>query len=230
MAVDTVALARHYRSGSGPVAALAGVDICVEPGEQVAVMGPSGSGKSTLLALVGGLDRATSGSVHVLGVDLGSLGDRARSRFRRRHLGFIFQDYDLLDYLTAAENVSVGAALAGRREGDDPEALLARLGLTRAEADKLPDQLSGGQKQRVGVARCLAARPDLILADEPTGSLDSVTSAAVVGVLSDEARAAGSAVIVVTHDPAVADRFDRTIWLRDGLVVRGPDRLRVDRG
>jgi putative ABC transport system ATP-binding protein len=150
---------------------------------------------------------------------VGTLSEGARTRFRRDHLGFIFQDYDLLPHLTAAENVSLGAAISGRPGGVDPVELLGQLGLTGDEAEKLPDQLSGGQQQRVGIARCLATRPRLILADEPTGSLDSATSATVVDVLSAQTRTLGAALIVVTHDPVVASQLDRIIWLRDGRVV-----------
>jgi putative ABC transport system ATP-binding protein len=218
VAVRAVDLARHYRGASGPVTALDGVNLEINEGEQVAVMGPSGSGKSTLLAVVGALDQPTAGTVEVLGTQLTGLRQRARSRFRRSHLGFIFQDYDLLGYLTAAENVAVGAGIAGHKQPVDPVALLGRLGLAEADVRNRPDQLSGGQQQRVGIARCLAARPRLILADEPTGSLDSVTSNTVADVLITEAREIAATVIVVTHDRAVADRFDRIIRLRDGKV------------
>jgi putative ABC transport system ATP-binding protein len=147
------------------------------------------------------------------------MSEAARTRFRRDNLGFIFQDYDLLPHFTAAENVSLGAAISDHHVEANPVDLLGQLGLDEGEANKLPDQLSGGQQQRVGIARCLAARPKLILADEPTGSLDSVTSATVVEVLSAQTRTLGAALIVVTHDPVVASQLDRIIWLRDGRVV-----------
>jgi putative ABC transport system ATP-binding protein len=218
-AVRAIGLARRYQSAAGQVNALDGADFEVASGEQVAVMGPSGSGKSTLLALIGGLDRPTDGTIEVLGSSVGTMSEAARTRFRRDNLGFIFQDYDLLPHFTAAENVSLGAAISDHHVEANPVDLLGHLGLDEGEANKLPDQLSGGQQQRVGIARCLAARPKLILADEPTGSLDSVTSATVVEVLSAQTRTLGAALIVVTHDPVVASQLDRIIWLRDGRVV-----------
>jgi ABC-type lipoprotein export system ATPase subunit len=222
-AVDLAAVRRHYRTPSGDVHAVDGVDLQLPAGRSLAIMGPSGGGKSTLIALIGALERATSGTVTVLGTDLGRLGDEERATWRRRNVGFVFQAYDLLPFLTAFENVALQAALAGVGESaqDDANVLLRRLGLA-AHADKLPDQLSGGQKQRVGIARSLIGRPRLVLADEPTGGLDTATSAAVVRALLDEVRRLGATAVVVTHDPTVAEQFDGRIDLRDGRLVGAP--------
>ncbi|HEV7678824.1 MAG TPA: ABC transporter ATP-binding protein [Candidatus Dormibacteraeota bacterium] len=222
VAVDLREVRRHYRTPSGDVHAVDGVDLQVRAGRALAIMGPSGGGKSTLIALIGALEKPTSGTVTVLGTDLGALSDEQRATWRRGNVGFVFQAYDLLPFLTAHENVALQAALAGvgATARDDAEELLRRLGLD-GHVDKLPDQLSGGQKQRVGIARSLIGRPRLVLADEPTGGLDSATSAAVVRALLDEVHRLGATAIVVTHDPRVAEQFDERIDLRDGRLA-GP--------
>jgi putative ABC transport system ATP-binding protein len=220
IAVDLRGVRRHYRTPSGDVHAVDGVDLQVPQGQALAIMGPSGGGKSTLIAVIGALERATEGSVTVLGTDLGSLGDEQRAAWRRRNVGFVFQAYDLLPFLTAHENVALQAAMWGADPGE-ARVLLERLGLD-GHADKLPDQLSGGQKQRVGIARSLVGRPRLVLADEPTGGLDTATSAAVVQALLDEVRRLGATAIVVTHDPNVAARFDTRVDLRDGRIAAAP--------
>jgi len=212
---------KHYRTAAGTVRAVDGVDLDVEPGSSVAVMGPSGCGKSTLLGLIGGLEPPTEGSVTVGDREISALGERDRARVRRERIGFLFQSHDLLPFLTAAENV--GFQLAVRGGGDDPVRvgrLLAGLGLAE-HAGKLPDQLSGGQRQRVGIARALVHRPSLILADEPTGELDTAASDAVVELLVAAQREAGATLVVVTHDPEVARRLERTVTLRDGRLERG---------
>lgn len=215
-AIALDAVERHYQTPAGVVRAVNGVSLAVPAGRQIALMGPSGSGKSTLLGLIGGLERPTAGRVLVAGVSVGELDDEALAAYRRRQIGFIFQAYDLLPYLTVAENIALQGAISGTGEADVDE-LLDDLGLT-PERDKLPDQLSGGQKQRVGIARCLVHRPAVVLADEPTGELDSVTSARVLEVLLERVGAIGATAVVVTHDHRVAANFERIITIADGSV------------
>ncbi len=217
-AIDLQDLERHYRTPAGPVLALNGVDLRVDRGQRVAIMGPSGCGKSTLLSVLGALETATSGQVRVLDTNLSGLSDEQRAQWRRENVGFIFQAYDLLPFLTAVENVALQAGVSRQVETDDARDLLDRLGLA-AHADKLPDQLSGGQKQRVGIARCLVHRPRLILADEPTGGLDSVTSAHVIQELLALIDDIGATAVIVTHDPTVAAAFDDVVNLLDGRIV-----------
>lgn len=216
VAIALDAVERHYETSAGVVRAVNGVSLIVQAGDQVALIGASGSGKSTLLGLIGGLERPSAGRIVVDGVSVGDLDDDALAAYRRQHIGFIFQAYDLLPYLTVAENVGLQSAISGTPEADIDE-LLGDLALG-PERDKLPDQLSGGQKQRVGIARCLVHRPALVLADEPTGELDSVTSARVIEVLRKRVSAIGATALVVTHDPLVAANFERTITLTDGRI------------
>jgi putative ABC transport system ATP-binding protein len=211
----------HYRTPGGVVKAVDGLDLTVEAGECVAVVGPSGSGKSTLLALLGGLERATAGTASVLGTDLGSLSEEKRAAFRRRHIGFVFQDLGLLPFLTATENVAFGIGVAGADDPLDPRDTLEQLQLG-AHADRLTDQLSGGERGRVAIARSLAHRPELVLGDEPTGSLDAALSEITITFFLDAVRRLKSAAVVVTHDPTVAARFDRVVRLRDGRVEPAP--------
>jgi putative ABC transport system ATP-binding protein len=211
---------RVFPAGESVVRALDGVSFEVAPGELVAVMGPSGSGKSTLLALAGGLDGPTSGSVHVEGVELGRLGATAVARLRRDRVGYVFQDFNLVTDLTAAENVSLPRELAGvglRTARREAVAALGEVGLAGV-ADRFPGQLSGGQQQRVAIARALVGERTLVLADEPTGALDSRTSLAVLEVLRARIDA-GAAGVLVTHEPRYAGWADRTIFLRDGRLV-----------
>jgi putative ABC transport system ATP-binding protein len=208
----------EHRGASGRVRALDGVSFTVEQGSSVAVVGPSGGGKSTLLGIIGGLARPTTGTVRIGGLDLSASPERDRSDFRRRRLGFVYQSDNLLPFLTVVENVGLQLALddlAG--EADRAVELLDRLGL-RAEADNLPDQLSGGQRQRVAVARAVVHRPQLILADEPTGALDATNAAGVIDLLMSEQRAIGASLVLVTHDREAAGRLDRQVELRDGRV------------
>ena len=181
-------------------------------------MGPSGSGKSTLLALLGGLEQASSGTVEVLGTDWSTLSSEGRARFRRQNLGFVFQDLGLLPFLTAAENVAFGTGLSGARVTLDPREVLEHLGLT-TQLDRLPDQLSGGERGRVAIGRGLAHKPRLVLGDEPTGSLDAESSEQTITYFLRAVRGLRATAIVVTHDPVVAARFDRTVHLRDGRIV-----------
>jgi putative ABC transport system ATP-binding protein len=215
---EAVLLTRAYARASAP--ALAGVSLAVAPGEVVAVMGPSGSGKSTLLFLLAGLDEPDSGHVRVAGVDWATLVGRPRAEFRRRICGFIAQGQTLLPQATAAENVEVPLLLDGVDPGDRERrvsAALADVGLAE-QAAKLPDQLSGGEQQRVAVARALVGRPPLVLADEPTGSLDSETGQAVTQLLVAAARRRGCAVVLATHDPAVARHAGRIVTLHSGRI------------
>ena len=184
----------------------------------MAVIGPSGGGKSTLLGIIGGLARPTTGTVRIGGLDLSGSTERDRSDFRRRRLGFVYQSDNLLPFLTVIENVGLQLALDSfSTDTDRALELLDRLGL-RAEADKLPDHLSGGQRQRVAVARAVVHRPQLILADEPTGALDATNAAGVIDLLVSEQRAIGATLVLVTHDREAADRLDRQVELRDGRV------------
>ncbi|MFV2022805.1 ABC transporter ATP-binding protein [Micromonospora sp. LOL_023] len=214
------AVERTYQAGDVTVHALAGVDLDVRAGELVAVMGPSGSGKSTLLTIAGGLDSPTSGSVEVEGVDLSGLDKTAVAHLRRDRIGYVFQDYNLVTDLTAAENVALPLELAGhggRAARKASVAALDEVGLADA-ADRFPDQLSGGQQQRVAIARALVGQRRLVLADEPTGALDSRTSTAVLKVLRTRIDA-GASGILVTHEARYAGWADRTIFLRDGRLV-----------
>jgi putative ABC transport system ATP-binding protein len=216
--ISLAGVKRHYQTPGGVVRAVDGIDLDIVAGTTVALMGPSGCGKSTLVGLIGGLEQPTAGRVMVAGTDVGALGDDGRAGFRRKSIGFIFQAYDLLPFLTVLENVSLQAGISDVADGPAPEELLRRLGLA-GQGDKLPDQLSGGQKQRVGIARCLAHHPRVILADEPTGELDSNTSAEVMTVLLDSAAALAATLVLVTHDIKVANRCERVVFLRDGLLV-----------
>ena len=212
---------KTYQAGAPP--ALDEVSMSVAAGEVVAVMGPSGSGKSTLLNLIAGLDRPTSGTVTVAGRRIDDLGEGALARFRARHVGIIFQFFNLLDDLTVADNVLLPAQLAGasrRRARDRAAELLARLGLDQ-QRDQYPARLSGGQRQRVAIARALVNSPELLLADEPTGALDTATGQEI-GRLLSELNAAGQTLVLVTHDPALAARYAaRTIQIVDGRVAGG---------
>jgi ABC-type lipoprotein export system ATPase subunit len=217
---EAVSLTRTYRVGGAEVSALHDVSLRIEAGEVVAVMGPSGSGKSTLLYLLAGLDRPDRGTARVAGVDWKTLDGDDRARFRRRTCGFVAQGLTLLPQATAAENVEIpllldGAEPSARRQ--KVSGALDRVGLADHGA-KLPDQLSGGEQQRVAIARALVNVPGLLLADEPTGSLDSATGQSVARLLTEAAREQGTAVLLVTHDPAVARHAQRVVTLRSGRV------------
>ncbi|TQJ20950.1 putative ABC transport system ATP-binding protein [Micromonospora sp. A202] len=212
----------HRTHGAGPAAvhALRGVSLAVRPGELVAVMGPSGSGKSTLLALAGGLDRPTGGEVRVEGQPLGALDRRGLAQLRRRRIGYIFQQLNLLGSLSALENVALPLELdgtSGRRARALAMAALTEVGLP-ALGDRFPDQLSGGQQQRVAIARALVGERRLVLADEPTGALDSQTGEAVLHLLRRRIDA-GAAGVLVTHEARHAGWADRVVFLRDGVLV-----------
>jgi ABC-type lipoprotein export system ATPase subunit len=213
-------LHRTYRLPGVAVEALRGVDLEIYAGEFVAIMGPSGSGKSTLLNLLGGLDDPTGGVVYLAGQPISALPEEERARLRRQQFGFVFQSYDLLALLSARQNVEFPLAVAGvaaavrRARATD---LLAQLGLAD-KADAMPDELSGGQKQRVALARALANRPRVILADEPTGSLDSLMAGEVIALLRQVVSDYATSVVMVTHDAGDAGQADRIIRLRDGRL------------
>jgi putative ABC transport system ATP-binding protein len=220
-AVEAVDLSRTHRAAGHAVQSLDGVSLTVARGEIVAVMGPSGSGKTTLLHLLGGLDRPDRGSVRVTGVDWATLRGAEQARFRRGACGFVVQGMALLPQATAAENVEVPLLLGGVAPADRARVVaeaLDRVGLAE-HGVKLPDQLSGGEQQRVSIARALAGAPAVVLADEPTGNLDSTTGEAVARLLVEAARERGAAVVLVTHDPAVAAHADRIVELHDGRLA-----------
>jgi ABC-type lipoprotein export system ATPase subunit len=213
-------LHKAYGMQAGLVRAVDGVDLAVAPGETVAVMGPSGCGKSTLLHLLGGLDRPTAGEIWLAGRRVDTLGEKEAARMRRDAIGFIFQAFHLMEELTAAENVELPALLAGRSPRMAKRAaadLLERVGLADRAAF-LPAALSGGQRQRVAIARALANEPVVVLADEPTGNLDSAATLEVLR-LFDSLHAAGQTLIVVTHDSRIAATADRMISMRDGSFI-----------
>ncbi|HEX8753078.1 MAG TPA: ABC transporter ATP-binding protein [Solirubrobacterales bacterium] len=225
------ALKRAFGSGATAVQALAGVDLAVAEGEMVAIMGPSGSGKSTLLHILGALDRPDEGSVEIAGRRYDDLGDRELTELRGDVFGFVFQFFNLLPTLTAAENVLLPALVNGERPGGRAarvDELLALVGLGDRAAH-LPTELSGGEQQRVAIARALLREPTVVLADEPTGNLDSASGATVMGLLRRVVDG-GQTVVMVTHDPSAAALADRVIFLRDGRIggeVEGGDTDRV---
>jgi len=212
-------LVMRLRSGGREVAILDGVNLDVAARETVAVTGPSGSGKSTLLGLIAGLDRPTAGSIVLDGVEITTLDENRLARLRRDRVGFVFQSYHLIPTLTAIENVAMPLELAGRPHRlERARELLDAVGLV-GRADHYPSQLSGGEQQRVAIARALALRPPLVLADEPTGNLDSATGAQIIELLLALNREHGSTLLLVTHDEALAARGQRIVALRDGRVV-----------
>jgi putative ABC transport system ATP-binding protein len=212
-------VSRRHGSGDAAVDALRGVSVELQAGEFVAVMGPSGSGKSTLMHLMAGLDTPTSGSVEIDGIALEGLRERRLTQLRRDRVGFVFQAYNLLPTLSAAENVALPLRLAGRGVDEDWIAeLLDTVGLAD-RASHRPSELSGGQAQRIAVARALVTRPAIVFADEPTGNLDSRASADVLGLLRSAADDRGQAIAMVTHDAVAAATADRVVFLADGAVV-----------
>ena len=218
-AAHAVDLQKIYGSGPAAVHALAGVVVAFERGQFTAVMGPSGSGKSTLMHCMAGLDRPTSGNAFIAGQDIGALDDAALTELRRDRLGFIFQSFNLVPTLTAAENITLPADLAGRKVDQQWfEHLVDRLDIAGRLSHR-PAELSGGQQQRVACARALANRPELVFADEPTGNLDSKASAEVLGFLRGSVSELGQSVVMVTHDPHAAGYADRVVFLADGELV-----------
>jgi putative ABC transport system ATP-binding protein len=218
--LETRQLTKRLPSGDRLLTILDSIDLQVAAGEFVAVLGPSGSGKSTLLGLLAGLDRPTSGEVRLDGRPIQDLSEDQLALLRRRSIGFVFQSFELLDNLTARENVLVPLELAGvRGAGARADRLLAAVGLSE-RGHHYPSQLSGGEQQRVALARAFAAEPAVLLADEPTGNLDGATGARVLDTLADLRREHGTTMVLVTHDPAVAALADRKVHLKDGRIER----------
>ena len=218
--LETKGLRKIYGSGDTEVRALDGVNICVESGEFVAIVGTSGSGKSTLLHMLGGLDRPTGGSVTVDGKDIFELKDEALTIFRRRKIGFVFQSYNLVPVLNVYENIVLPIHLDGRKVDEKFIGQIVKtLGLD-GRLDALPSQLSGGQQQRVAIARALAAAPAILLADEPTGNLDSKTSQDVLGLLKVTSPKFSQTIVMITHNEEIAQMADRIIRIEDGLIVK----------
>jgi putative ABC transport system ATP-binding protein len=218
-AVTATAVTRRYGEGESAVDALRGVSLEVPTGQFTAVMGPSGSGKSTLMHLLAGLDTPSSGRIVVGGEDITAMSDRRLTRLRRKHIGFVFQSFNLLPTLTAEENILLPLSIAGRRpERETVDALLERMGLTERRRHR-PSELSGGQQQRVAIARALIAEPTILFADEPTGNLDSTAGTEVLRVLRDAVELDNQTTLMVTHDARAAAVADRVLFLADGRIV-----------
>ena len=217
--LQTNELKKYYGSGDTLVKALDGIDLSVEQGEFVSIVGTSGSGKSTLLHMLGGLDRPTSGTVKVEGRDISGLTDEELTIFRRRKIGFVFQSYNLVPVLNVYENIVLPVELDGNKV-DEPyvEEIIQLLGLETKKYN-LPSQLSGGQQQRVAIARALATKPAIILADEPTGNLDSATSQDVLSLLKVSSEKFGQTVVMITHNEEIAQLADRIVRIEDGKIV-----------
>jgi putative ABC transport system ATP-binding protein len=218
--VQATDVTRRYGEGDTAVDALRGVSLAVEAGELVAVMGPSGSGKSTLMHILAGLDKPTSGSVTIAGEEITTLDDARLTRLRRRHIGFVFQFFNLLPMLTAEENVTLPLAISSTKVDDGwLESLLEAMGL-RERRKHRPSELSGGQQQRVAIARALVSRPTILFADEPTGNLDSKTGGEILELMRASVDQYGQTTVMVTHEPRAAAIADRVLFLADGLIVR----------
>ena len=221
-------LSKVYRTGAVEVQALRGVDVTIREGELVVLLGPSGSGKSTLLNILGGLDRATSGSVHFRNLEVTALDEAGLTRYRREHVGFVFQFYNLVPALTARENVALVTEITTNPM--TPEAALERVGL-EARMDHFPAELSGGEQQRVAIARAIAKRPGVLLCDEPTGALDSRTGIRVLEVLETINRELGTTTVIITHNAAIRDMAHTVISFTDGRISEvhsNPTRKRPD--
>ena len=217
--LQTKDLRKIYGAGETEVRALDGVDLSVEKGEFVAVVGTSGSGKSTLLHMLGGLDRPTSGSVTVDGREIFSLKDEALTIFRRRKIGFVFQNYNLVPVLNVYENIVLPIQLDGKEPDQGYlDQIIATLGLEK-KLQSLPNNLSGGQQQRVAIARALAAKPAILLADEPTGNLDSKTSQDVMGLLKVTSQRFAQTIVMITHNEEIAQMADRIVLIEDGRIA-----------
>lgn len=217
--LQTHDLKKFYGGGENAVHALAGVNLQVETGEFVAIVGTSGSGKSTLLHMLGGLDRPTGGTVTVDGKDIFSLNDEELTIFRRRKIGFVFQNYNLVPVLNVYENVVLPIQLDGNTpDSAYVDSIIETLGL-QSKLQNLPNNLSGGQQQRVAIARALAAKPAIVLADEPTGNLDSKTSQDVLGLLKVTSQKFSQTIVMITHNEEIAQLADRIVRIEDGLIV-----------
>ena len=218
--IETADLHRGYRIGRKSIEVLQGIDLHIEAGERVFLCGPSGAGKTTLLYTLAGLERPEKGSVRIHGKDLYAMGRKEQAAFRNREIGYVFQNFHLLPELTALENVAVPGAIAGHDSSVLAMKALERVGLAD-RADHLPAELSGGEQQRVAIARAIVNEPKVLFADEPTGNLDSRNSGDVMNILMDLATEHGVTLVVVTHDPALAERGDRTLVIRDGAIHTG---------
>jgi putative ABC transport system ATP-binding protein len=213
-------VARRYGEGDTAVDALRGVSLEVEAGKLTAVMGPSGSGKSTLMHILAALDRPTGGYVTIAGTRLGQLNDTEITRLRRKHIGFVFQFFNLLPMLTAEENISLPLSIAGRKpDKSDFDELLNSVGLADRRSHR-PSELSGGQQQRVAIARALVSKPTVVFADEPTGNLDSKTGGEILELLHESVETTGQTMVMVTHEARAAAIADRVLFLADGRIVR----------
>ncbi|MFP4635661.1 MAG: ABC transporter ATP-binding protein [Nitriliruptoraceae bacterium] len=217
-AVHLARVTRTYGAGHMRVDAIDAADLQVPPGELVVVLGPSGSGKTTLLNLVGGIDQPTAGELEVDGQRLGAMDDAQLTAFRRDHVGFVFQFFNLVPTLTARENVALVLELTGHGEADTADSVLEQVGLAD-RADHFPGQLSGGEQQRVAIARAIAKQPPLLLCDEPTGALDLDTGRQILGVIQQLHRDRGMAVLLVTHNAVLADMANRVVRMRSGQIV-----------
>jgi putative ABC transport system ATP-binding protein len=218
--VEAHDLTKRYGEGSTAVDALRGVSIDVRAGELVAVMGPSGSGKSTLMHILAGLDTPTEGTVTIAGTEITTLADSKLTRLRRKHIGFVFQFFNLLPMLTAEDNVLLPLSIAGEKPDEQwLEELLAQTGLSERRHHR-PSELSGGQQQRVALARALVTRPTILFADEPTGNLDSKTGGEILDLLRASVNSYGQTTVMVTHEPRAAVIADRVLFLADGLIVQ----------
>jgi putative ABC transport system ATP-binding protein len=230
LAVQTVELTKVYRVGHTDYPALRGVSIKIEKGEFVAIMGPSGSGKSTLLNLIGALDRQTSGKILIEGIDLRKLNEDRLALLRNRKLGFVYQSFNLIQRLTSIENVEMPLIARGTPEKTRRSRslkVLSAVGLG-SKANKRPTELSGGEQQRVAIARALVAEPTLIIADEPTGNLDSKTTQEVVDQFIGVNKQFGTTILVVTHNPDIAERTQHIISIRDGLIEKDEYLQKID--
>ena len=211
-------LTRRYGSGDSVVEAVRGVSLDIPSGEFTAIMGPSGSGKSTLMHLLAGLDRPTEGTVEIGGEDITAMGDKQLTLLRRRHIGFVFQAFNLVPTLNAEENITLPLSIAGRKiDRAHVDSVITRVGLDDRRSHR-PAEMSGGQQQRVAVARALVSEPTVLFADEPTGNLDSKSSSEVIDLLTEASSVYGQTIVMVTHDPVAAEAADRVIHLADGRV------------
>jgi putative ABC transport system ATP-binding protein len=224
IAVESREITRRYGEGETAVDALRGITVQIPRGQFTAVMGPSGSGKSTLMHILAGLDRPTSGTVEVAGADITRMRDQELTLLRRRHIGFIFQFFNLLPMLTAEENIVLPLRLAGTSPDDAwVDEVIGKVGLTDRR-DHRPAELSGGQQQRVAIARALISQPTVVFADEPTGNLDSTTSGEILDLLREMVESYGQTTLMVTHDALAASMADRVLFLADGRIVRDQGR------
>lgn len=224
--IQLTAIAREYQTGRGSLVALRPTDLAITAGQTVAIVGPSGSGKSTILNVIAGIDRPTSGRVTIGGIELTALSEEGLTRWRGEHVGIVFQFFQLMPTLSALENIVLASEFRGRplsagQRRRQARELLGQVGLAEL-ADHLPSELSGGEQQRVALARALVNDPPLLLADEPTGNLDSATGERIMGLLAEFATA-GRTLVFVTHDPALAARADRVIRVRDGRIASDED-------